>query len=297
MLSIGLNNIQAIEDAFIEIEENTIVEFTGDNSNGKSIVSKVIQALTSGDICHKDVRNTLIKDNCDQGAVLFTCNNKQLGLILNRELKDSYVCYNPNAMDEKATIFRGLNDKDGWRQFLIDFGFRTYADGDICLQLSPTWGSIPFVTTSGSVNNSIVQDITVDKVAEEFLKSFSTITYPAIKNRVADIKNQKGSVQTILDNLEYYDWHKFEDIHSRMSKVYEVLRHCNYIDIEEINVPSLNLIEVNPIVIKEIPITNIIEPAPIINSIDDALDKLLSVLNGVCPTCGKPLFDNNHEGE
>ena len=45
MFNISLKNIQAIEDASIMLDDHTIVEFTGDNSNGKSVISKVISAM------------------------------------------------------------------------------------------------------------------------------------------------------------------------------------------------------------------------------------------------------------
>ena len=63
MIKIELQNIQAIGSAEINIAENTITVFSGDNSNGKSILSKVIEAVTSGDIKTKDIRHRDIIDN------------------------------------------------------------------------------------------------------------------------------------------------------------------------------------------------------------------------------------------
>ena len=179
MFKIDLQNIQAIGNAHIVVENNTIVEFVGDNSNGKSVISKVIENLVSGDIAHEDVRRTLIKDNTEQGVVIFTYNEKQLGLILKPAVKDSLIMYKPNIIDDpENAIFRAINDADGLNAIVREFGFRAYANGDICLQLHPTWGAIPFITTSGATNNSIVEDITRDKIADNFLSSFQTITFP-----------------------------------------------------------------------------------------------------------------------
>ena len=71
MIKIDIQNIQAITTAEIIIKENTITVFSGDNSNGKSILSKVIQAVTSGDIKNKDIRRSLIKDGAECGIISF----------------------------------------------------------------------------------------------------------------------------------------------------------------------------------------------------------------------------------
>ena len=86
MFKIDLINVQAIGEAHIVMEDNTINVFTGNNSNGKSIVSKVIEYLSKGDLIHKDVREALIKDSAEQAVVLMTLGSRQLGLVLTREL-------------------------------------------------------------------------------------------------------------------------------------------------------------------------------------------------------------------
>ena len=78
MFKIDMVNIQAIGEAHIELEENSIVEFVGDNSNGKSILSKVIEYLTKGDLIQKDVRQALIKDTEQQAVFIMTHNKEQL---------------------------------------------------------------------------------------------------------------------------------------------------------------------------------------------------------------------------
>ena len=105
MLQIDLVNIQAIGEAHISVEDNSICEFTGDNSNGKSVVSKVIEKLVSGDLKERSVRDSLIKDNTEQGVVLFTYNNKQLGIMLQREIKVGY---------NKATQIIQWMEKNGY---------------------------------------------------------------------------------------------------------------------------------------------------------------------------------------
>ena len=292
MFKIDLQNIQAIGNAHIVVENNTIVEFVGDNSNGKSVISKVIENLVSGDIAHEDVRRTLIKDNTEQGVVIFTYNEKQLGLILKPAVKDSLIMYKPNIVDDpENAIFRAINDADGLNAIVREFGFRAYANGDICLQLHPTWGAIPFITTSGATNNSIVEDITRDKIADNFLSSFQTITFPVFKEKIARLQKEHDSAKAVLDNMESYDWRAYDAIYEELSEVYQQIKDYEYCYIDDIPVPDLSVVPVSNIQIPDIPIIqfyDLCSRVPYPKSLDD----YLKVLSGVCPTCGRPLFEH-----
>ena len=295
MFKIDLRNIQAIGDAHIVIEDRTITEFTGDNSNGKSVISKIIEKLTSGDLSHKDVRCTLIKDHTSEGVALFTHDEKQLGIILRKEAKDSYIMYKKDCINNPDdAILRNINDNDAVKAIVRAFGFRVYGSGDICLQLHPTWGAIPFVTTNGSVNNAIVQDITTDKVADEFLKSFETITFPVFKDKIARLKKEKENAQAVLDNMESYNWKAYSNIYDRLSEVYQKIKDYEYGYIEDIPVPDLSILPVSRIQLGDIPIVEFYDLCPTLDCIPEVED-YVKVLNGVCPTCGRPLFE--HEGD
>lgn len=292
MFKIDLQNIQAIGDAHIAVENNTIVEFVGDNSNGKSVISKVIENLVSGDIAHEDVRRTLIKDNTEQGVVIFTYNEKQLGLILKPAVKESLIMYKPDIInDPENAIFRAINDTDGLNAIVREFGFRAYANGDICLQLHPTWGAIPFITTSGATNNSIVEDITRDKIADNFLSSFQTITFPVFKEKIARLQKEHDSAKAVLDNMESYDWRAYDTIYEALSEVYQQIKDYEYCYIDAIPVPDLSVVPVSNLQIPDIPIIQFYDLCPRI-VYPKSLDDYLKVLSGVCPTCGRPLFEH-----
>lgn len=292
MFKIDLQNIQAIGNAHIVVENNTIVEFVGDNSNGKSVISKVIENLVSGDIAHEDVRRTLIKDNTEQGVVIFTYNEKQLGLILKPAVKESLIMYKPNIVDDpENAIFRAINDADGLNAIVREFGFRAYANGDICLQLHPTWGAIPFITTSGATNNSIVEDITRDKIADNFLSSFQTITFPVFKEKIARLQKEHDNAKAVLDNMESYDWRAYDAIYEKLSEIYQQIKDYKYGYIEDIPIPDLSVLPVSRVQIPDIPIVKFYDLCPTIEYPTE-LDDYVKVLNGVCPTCGRALFEH-----
>lgn len=288
MIKIDLKNVQAIGDAHIEIEENTIVEFVGDNSNGKSIISKMIEYLTKGDLIHKDIRQSLINDNSKEAVFIITHDYEQLAVLLRPEIKDSFIMYQADVRkDEK--VLRLLSDREAYDSMLHRFGFRTYANGDICLQLFPTFGIIPFVTTSGATNNEIVDDITRDKIAEEFIRSFSTITYPTFKNKIENLRREKSSAETIIANIEAYDWRAYEDLESRLKRLYDIIQPYQFFEVRKIEFPKIKLYPVGILKIPKIPRIKIYPIIPQMGSIHKELVTYVQILNGICPTCGKPL--------
>lgn len=292
MLQIDLVNVQAIGEAHLQIEDNSICEFTGDNSNGKSVISKVIEKLVSGDLREPNIRNALIKDGTDQGVVLFTANNKQLGIMMKRETKDCFLMFIPDMENPDKKYVRAFSDTNGYNAIIRQFGFRAYAQGDICLQLSPTFGAIPFITTNGLVNAEIEKDITVDKVADEFLKSFKTITFPVFRETLKQKKQQRDNIRVLKDNLESYDWRVYEEFIEDMSKRYQAIKSYKYTTIEPIEVPCLELIQIPALTLEPIPFFEFIPTYPPVEPIGESLDNLISTLNGICPTCGRPFVEH-----
>lgn len=294
MFAVKLKNIQAIGDCSIIIEDNSITEFTGDNSNGKSVLSKVIERLVSGDIRNKAIRNSLIKDGYDTGNITMLNNEKGLNIVLTRESSSCILSYNSNIKDDTKWIARQLSDADFLSKAIYAFGFRSYNNGDICLQLAPTFGVIPFVTTSGSVNQEIVNDITVDRIADEFLNSFKTITFPTFKNKVSDLKLKIDKNEELLNSLEVVDWKRYKSIGEKLSELYYATQAYTPIHIETFDIPDLNIVDV--------PIMHIDENIPIcifenyVCKIDETIYKSIVDLDkleqGICPTCGRPLVED-----
>ncbi|MBR3599837.1 MAG: hypothetical protein IKL53_08145 [Lachnospiraceae bacterium] len=289
MIKIDFRNVQAIGEGHIEIEENTIVEFVGDNSNGKSVLSKVIDALTKGELSDRESRTSLIKDGTRQAIIIFTHNTEQLGILLEEEARSSFLMYTPNMNEPDKKVIRGVSDTEGCNAIIRKFGFRVYAKGDICLQLAPTFGAIPFITTSGSVNDEIVQDITSDSVADEFLKSFSGITFPIFKDRIKKLKQEKETVQTVLNNLESYDWRAYKVLAEKMKEVYNAIKDYNPITLEPVKVPNLDLYDVYMDEIPSVCIPTYYDLIEYLPMPGDSLHQYCEIMNGVCPTCGKPL--------
>ena len=293
MFKVVIKDIQAIHDAEVVLNDNTITEFVGDNNNGKSVTAKIVQYLTSGDIMHKDVREALIRDGANQGIVLFQWNKKQLALCVAIESRDSYVIYCPNSDEPTKCVKRYFNEK-GIDVILEKFGFRVYNKGEVCLQVSPTWGPIPFVTTNGATNYEIVKDIEVDKVAEEFLETFEKITYPVFKNMSKNYKLRIEEKRNALSLIDQYDWAAYGRIAKEIREVYGVISGYTYYMPGHIALcQPVEVVSVNPYVPSRMELFSCPQIIYRPKSIMDTIVNLRKINEGVCPTCGRPLMESS----
>lgn len=209
MLVIKIKNIQAIREGSVIFGDKEIVEFIGDNSNGKSIITKFIKAMCEGNLFTKKTRRDLInKDETvsfGEFYMIDTNKNKMLGFILYKEGTDSIVVWGSpdNPQQRRGT-------EGGLKELIYDFGFRVYQDGEICLQIFPTWGLIPFITTKGKTNAEMYNDLISDKVAEEFLKSFEEFTYPMIKIKTKEYDEALERLNKQVDSISSTDYRPLE---------------------------------------------------------------------------------------
>lgn len=295
MILIGIKNIQAIKEATFNFGDNGVTEFVGDNSNGKSIIAKFIEYLVSGDIADKSVRADLINDEESEGSVLIQWNNKRLYVVLRRERKDCFVSLHRDYTkgDEPGNIIRrGLDDK-GYLELLNEFGFRTYNNGDICLQVAPTYGAIPFVTTKGATNAEIVDAISTDVMAEEFLTAFEGITTPAFKLRLHTLNSQKQQLETLISNCKVGNYERFRQLSVDMGVILQAVKSYKPVTIENLPIPPMvDIIDIPNIVINNLPLFKFGPIKSEVSMLSDELHDLTEYFNGKCPTCGRLLCED-----
>lgn len=294
MFTMLIKNVQAIKEAMLHFGSNGITEFIGDNSNGKSIITKFLEYLVAGDVADKVIRNDLINDDENDCSVVMQWKSKRLTVYLHRERSQCFVSLirDVNKGEEIGNVVRRDIADKGYLELLYEFGFRTYQNGEICLQIAPTYGAIPFVTTKGATNTEIVDAISTDAIAEEFIEAFEKITAQTFRSRLQNLQAQKLQLETLIDNCNVGNYERFRELSTEIGALLQAVKHYKPMVIDEISVPpDVEIIDLPAFEVTEIPLYEFGPIKSEVPFLDKELGELIQLLDGICPTCGKPLVE------
>ena len=285
---IEMYNCQAIQSATIDIPPNSIVEFTGDNSNGKSTLSRLLEHITLCDLHLAAHRNPLIMDGEERAVVRITNDRGNIiVLVLYRENGKSQLAYFSDK--DSQPYIAMLSDRDACRKIVEKFGFRTYSNGEVCLNLAPTFGAIPLVTTSSKTNFEIIRDFSSDRIADEFLSAYKQYTRPTFNARLNMLKARRDSLESLVESEPYPNWEFCGEFAERVKDLTEGLRRC---------VILTPIDYARPLPYIDVHMELIGYKRPCVNVYSELADmvtplkEVISYNNKKCPTCGRNLLED-----
>lgn len=131
--TIRTHNIQSHKDVLIELPETGVVVFQGPNSNGKSVITKVIQDTVYNNISKLGTRKSLVNRDVAEGFLeIIRYDGSSLYVNINLEASKTYVKLT-RANGEEVT--RYLADKT-IPDLVEEFGFHYNSDRGIDLEVS-----------------------------------------------------------------------------------------------------------------------------------------------------------------
>lgn len=302
-----LKNIQSIVNAAYDLPDYGLVQIVGPNSNGKSILIKAVNAVTSLKILDESYRASLIRDGESAGSISMSYNGKMLIVHLNR---DRMLCSVTLVREDGEKVIRNFREK-GIAELISEFGFICFDDNNLCLQVFETFGQMPFVNTSNKVNDEIVKRVTEDPGAQKFLENYKTVTHKIILEQHAKLKEQIESRRRLRSSMVMFDHERYQASYEKMKKLYEELKCLDVLELDFIQPPPmLEVYEVPEIELDEIPIVPRVDIIDVdvptlqfiaykdalsipenIESLEKDVDDINTILDGKCPTCGKTLVE------
>lgn len=310
-MEILLRNIQSIEEAEYVLPDTGFVKISGGNSNGKSILIKTIHAIATLEIADKEVRRALINDDSTEASVIITYKGKILIVKLHEERDKCFVCL---TREDNEQIIRNFRE-GGIQELLYEFGFRTYNNNQICLQVYETFGLTPFVNTSATVNSEVVEAVTEDSVAKDFMTKFKEITHKKAKTLISSLNEKIDTLTLSRRSILTFDYKAYEAMDKRLTELYSVLENLEPVWVDELDIPAgvsrleipemkAELIEI-PKAVKLVDVTHPelvavdfaskVDLAPAIENVSILVGELVEALNGKCPTCGRPFVEGGME--
>lgn len=288
-----LKNIQAFEDVTYDFGDKGISIITGNNSNGKSILFKVVEAIVTLKIKDAESRIPFIRDGYDFGSVAMERDN---GLILACRIgtttTDTVLALaTPVEGGEPKMVSRTLRE-GGWEELIYDFGWRVDASTQSCLQIQPTYGVMPGVNTTPAQTYNIIKPWITDSVAERFVQNYADVTYPKFKDAVTNLKERASVLERQCHAVTVRDSSKMSLARAEMQRIYLAYRGIDKFELKRLRIPpSVQVMDISAPKLNKIMFTKVLEPAPTLESLLESVEKMASLKAGVCPTCGKPLVE------
>lgn len=284
--SIRTHNIQSHKDVLIELPETGVVVLSGANSNGKSVIRKVLEDTIAYNISKLKTRKSLVNKETSEGYLEITrYDGASLFVNINIEASRTWVRLT-RANGEEVT--RYLSDKT-IPELVSEFGFHYNSERGISLNICDSDDSILFFRTNHVTNGDILNSALTDNAVQRKYETLLTVQQEAISNRRTFMENLRVA-NAAKDAIVLYDIEKEERVRDESLKAATILSHFYVPDIKEIpkleralfvNIPRLRLSKL------EIPLAVSVYK-PRLKSIDSQWREYQQLQKGVCPVCQRP---------
>lgn len=283
---IHTHNIQSHKDVTVELPETGIVAFTGNNSNGKSVIAKVTNAILSGSISRPKERRTLINRAYNSGFVEYErYDGCLLKVVIHVEAAQTYA---ELTEPDGTSVRRYLADKS-IPQLVKKFGFDYNGEYDVSLNIHNDDDKFLFVNTKHTTNCACLANTLSDPYGEQALQQLDT-TLEEIKGILKNLEKEKTTAETILESLPTCDIEETEKRRKKMLYIAKNLKHFPETECPRVvGVPDVAVLNM-PGKLPTIKYPTIINlPTDFPDIIQEGRD-LNDVLKGVCPTCKRAFF-------
>jgi len=284
--TIRTHNIQSHKDVNIELPERGLVVFTGDNSNGKSVIRKVLEDTISGAIKSPRVRKPLINRTASEGYCEITrYDGASLFININLEASRTFVRYTSPSGTETT---RYLSDKS-IGELMREFGFHYNENREVSLNICDSDNSILFFKTSHVTNGDILNSALVDTRAQKRAEALRERYHEAIALRQSFNDNLRVALAA-KSEIKLYDVEAETSLLKQASYYANILEHV-YIPqpVEAQPVPLVLYVNVPKVRVSTYKVPLIISlPKVSVIPLDKMWHEYKTIAEGVCPVCKRP---------
>ena len=284
--TIRTRNIQSHKDVYVELPETGLVVFTGDNSNGKSVIRRVLHDTISYAIRNVRVRKTLINKECNEGYIEVTkYDGSVLFININIEAALTWVRLTRQNGEE---VTRYLSDKT-IPELIREFGFHYDDNRGISLNICDSDESILFFRTSHATNYDIITSALTDSDAQmryEVLKE----QYQQASNLKAQFQDAARVATAARTTLAMYNVEEEQELMNKLYKCANIMEHTYVPKLRKVNpVPYVKFINLPEVRLRKVYSPKFIElPQVRLRDTTRLQTEIDSLLKGECPTCHRP---------
>lgn len=287
--TIKTHNIQTHRDVTIELPEQGLVRFAGNNSNGKSVITKALKAITQNSITMPKERKTLITKGESSGDITL---ERYDGVTLHYHIHlDAAQTYAELCIPDKEPIRRYLSDKS-IPMLRAKFGLHVEDVGNRSLNIFDSDDALLFFKTPYKLNYSVLKcayrDEKADKAAQEFLRVYKESK--TIKNAF----DQEFAVNSAAkESLEVFDVDAEEERATKLRRLSKALALVEPLgNLPELKpVPEVKWFNIEKLQIPEFKLPLILDGHLYIKEDLETIGREINyILEGECPTCHRKFF-------
>lgn len=284
--TIHTRGIQSHDDVLIELPETGLVVFSGDNSNGKSVIRKVLEDTIAYNINKAKVRKSLISKDRSEGSLeIIKYDGSSLYVNINLEASQTWVRLT-RANGEIVT--RYLADKS-IPDLVREFGFHYNNTRDISLNICDSDDSILFFRTSHATNGDILVSALTDTEAQTRYDVLYEQYQEALSNRRQFLDNLQIA-QAAKEALVLYNIEEEQELHDACARAASLLSRFYWPNLKEVPemifLPTINVRTLRLQGYTELPHIPILRMN--IRDMSAVSRDLIHIEKGVCPTCQRP---------
>lgn len=284
--TIRTQNIQSHKDVSIDLPETGLVVFSGDNSNGKSVIRKVLEDTIAYNINKVKVRKSLINEAASEGSLeLIKYDGSALLVNINLEASRTWVRL---RRADGTEVTRYLADKN-IPELIREFGFHYNDNRDVSLNICDSDDSILFFRTNHVTNGDILNSALTDTGAQQKHEALSNVYSEAYSLRASYMENVR--VATVAkDALVLYDIDRETKLLERVQTITAILSHIYIPDIWDLEpVPQVTYFDLPALKIDLCKMPVVIDLPPVRPwDLSGIATELVQIEEGVCPTCLRP---------
>lgn len=284
-------NIQSHARTILEFPRVGIVRFFGNNSNGKSVLVKVLSDVVSHAISRPGNRRSLIRRGHEYGELMMQRYDGTTLFI--RIALEAASTYAELTGPDRPPVRRYLADKS-IPLLVKEFGWHYNSDHSVSLNIHQDIDSFLFVDTKKSVNFDLLNSVRSDQCAEASAQSIEKLLKASKKQR-SDIVHAYEVAQATYAALQYWDVDTEQRVHDE----------CLYLarNLEALDMPSMP--EIHPVpkvrimpVLPPMPQLHYVKLAPVFTApfpdIAKIVTEMRALASGICPTCNRKLIEHDN---
>lgn len=277
-------NLQSHKEVVIDLPPTGLVVFTGDNSNGKSVIGKTLEALLTNKIAKPRKRNSLINRTSSFGSITFIRSDDViLEAHIQREAAGTYIKFSKPGEDD---VKRYIADRS-YKELLYQFGWHYSDETGISLNIAQEEDALLFYKTPARQIRTLVDSATNDIEADIAAESFAGFLKET-RGLKDGYNSQQNAYMSTLNNLVIEDVNPIIELNNKLKRCHRNLSAVYFPTIPEIKaVPKVHYVEPYVPHIPIVKYPRIVSAVCNIPDITKIAGELKVLKEHRCPTCGR----------